>query len=475
MSFSLNKKVIVLIVSFAAIISMLAVAVYYKGIHDVVVSQYEGRSIDIAKLTAVEIDAERLLKVQQAVLEIYNSTDNKVLSDQAGTPEFEAYLSRYKSIEEMEEYQTVRADLRRMQDVLDVDCLYVIWLDTVNGCYVYLVDADNADPCPPGCIDPLYSDIGDTLTDPSLGCPPNITNTPEYGGLVTTAMPVYDSRGEVIAMAAVDISMDVVMARQQRYLVYVVLAFLGMTILVCVLSILLVNHYIVRPINTLSSAAAQYRHNKKVFSSLHISGRDEIGTLAASMVQMEADIDGYITNLKRTSNDLISAREHAEQMDRAANIDALTKVRNKRAYDIEVQRLNESPQPYGLIMIDLNGLKGINDTYGHEKGDISIKTLCQMICRVFQHSPVYRVGGDEFIVILENSDYQERSALIQTISDQFQRNLADTVRPPWERVTAAVGYAVCEPGTGERVESVLKRADAAMYQNKKAMKAALKS
>ena len=57
------------------------------------------------------------------------------------------------------------------------------------------------------------------------------------------------------------------------------------------------------------------------------------------MVQMEEDIDGYINNLEQTTKDLISARNHAEQMDQAANVDPLTKVRNKRSYDIESERL----------------------------------------------------------------------------------------------------------------------------------------
>ena len=142
-------------------------------------------------------------------------------------------------------------------------------------------------------------------------------------------------------------------------------------------------------------------------------------------------------------------------------------------WDIESERLNESTSPYGIVMIDLNGLKSINDNYGHEKGDVSIKTLCQIVCRVFKHSPVYRVGGDEFVVILENDDFEERDTLIQSIKDIFTQNAGDTSLQPWERVTAAVGCAVCDHETDENVERVLQRADTAMYENKKTMKETL--
>ena len=91
---------------------------------------------------------------------------------------------------------------------------------------------------------------------------------------------------------------------------------------------------------------------------------------------------------------------------RAANIDALTKVRNKRAYDLEVQRveqeLRDGKTDVGIAMIDMNFLKRTNDIYGHEQGNASLQKLCQTICGVFKHSPVFRIGGDEFVVILEN-------------------------------------------------------------------------
>jgi diguanylate cyclase (GGDEF)-like protein len=343
-----------------------------------------------------------------------------------------------------------------------------------NVCYVYLVDAAYEGQCPTGCIDPIYfDDPAEQLKDLENAFKPNITNTPEYGWLMSTAAAIYDGKGEIIAFATVDLSMNEIMARQRRFVIYVALAFLAVTILVCLIGILAVNRVIVNPINKLSAAAAQYKNNRKAFSELNISRNDEIGSLADSMVQMEEDIDGYINNLEQTTKDLISARNHAEQMDQAANVDPLTKVRNKRSYDIESERLNESTSPYGIVMIDLNGLKSINDNYGHEKGDVSIKTLCQIVCRVFKHSPVYRVGGDEFVVILENDDFEERDTLIQSIKDIFTQNAGDTSLQPWERVTAAVGCAVCDHETDENVERVLQRADTAMYENKKTMKETL--
>ena len=445
-------------------VSVIALAIYNKGISDVIISQYGQRSIDITSLVAAEIDTERLENVRDAVLDIYNTTDNKVMSDKWGTPEFEEYISRFSDVEETDDYKAVLSGLRRLQDKVSVDCLYIIWIDTENECYVYLVDAAYEEPCPIGCIDPLYVDnVEETLNNLSNGMAPNITNTPEYGWLISTCMPIYDNEGEIMAFSVVDISMNEVVASQTRFMIYTGLAFLAVIILICATVIFLINRFIVKPINKLSRAASQYKENPSAFSELDIKRRDEIGMLADSMVRMEREISSYISELK-------TAQERAEEMDRAANIDALTKVRNKRAYDVEAERLDESSNPYGLVLIDMNDLKVINDTYGHDKGDIGIKTVCRIICRVFKHSLIFRVGGDEFVVILEGNDYKERAVLMSEIAQAFADNKADSTLQPWERVTAAVGCAFSDSEKGESAESVFQRADAAMYENKKAMK-----
>ena len=188
------------------------------------------------------------------------------------------------------------------------------------------------------------------------------------------------------------------------------------------------------------------------------------------MVHMEREIDGYVSNLVKTKDELVAAREHAEQMERTANIDPLTKVRNKRAYDVDVLRLSEEKSPYGLAVIDMNDLKGINDTYGHEKGDEAIKALCAFVCRIFKYSPVYRIGGDEFVVILENTDYENRDILVETFKDESREISQDNSLPPWERVSAAIGCAIYDPARDKQVSSVFKRADEAMYADKRMIK-----
>ncbi|MBO4261317.1 MAG: diguanylate cyclase [Clostridia bacterium] len=476
MKFSLSKKAILLILSITLVISIIAIVVYAMGITRIVEKEYKDRSTEISGLLGFGLDKDRLTNLRDNILDIYNHAENKVKSDeyQWDSPEFKEYIALYESIGETEDYKIILEQLQAMQDSLHVDCAYIIWLDLPNDCYIYLVDAAHEEACPIGCIDPLFMDKSE-LTDPNIGLPPNITNTPEYGWIIATGRPIYSDSGEIIALGMVDISMNEVVAMQTRYILIVSLVLIGLVIIVSALSIFLFNKFIVKPINKLSGAASQYKNNKNVFSQLNIERKDEIGVLAKSMADMEQDINGYISNLEQTTNDLITARENAELMNQAANIDALTKVRNKRAYNNDIQHLNENAKSFGIVMIDMNGLKAINDTYGHEKGDIGIITICQNICRIFKHSPVYRIGGDEFVVILENDDYDERDSLLESLRARFEQLKNDESLEPWERVTAAIGCATYDPHIDNIVESVLQRADALMYENKKEMKAERKS
>ena len=125
---------------------------------------------------------------------------------------------------------------------------------------------------------------------------------------------------------------------------------------------------------------------------------------------------------------------------------------------------------FALVMVDMNGLKGINDTYGHDHGDLYIVGTCHMACEVFKHSPVYRVGGDEFVIVLKGSDFHDREALAEELRNRFKALEGDTSCKPWERYSAAVGVAVYDPQVDTSVDDVLHRADGAMYEDKRVCK-----
>ena len=194
---------------------------------------------------------------------------------------------------------------------------------------------------------------------------------------------------------------------------------------------------------------------------------DEIGDITSGMNEM-------VDRLNFTLNELMSSQQHADAMSRLATLDALTGIRNKTAFDrqsmILTEELDRGETEFGFVMVDLNNLKIINDNYGHDKGDIAIKKLCRIICEVFSHSPVFRVGGDEFIVVLKNEDYHNIESLVRRFKDTIRLVSGDRNAEPWECVSAAIGYALYDGDLDTDTESVFSRADKEMYSCKKAMK-----
>ena len=97
--------------------------------------------------------------------------------------------------------------------------------------------------------------------------------------------------------------------------------------------------------------------------------------------------------------------------------------------------------------------------------------LSSVICEVFAHSPVFRIGGDEFAIVLKNNDYYNVDALVKEFNTRLELIAADTEREPWERITAAFGYAIFDSNIDLCADDVFRRADKSMYERKKAMKA----
>ena len=153
-----------------------------------------------------------------------------------------------------------------------------------------------------------------------------------------------------------------------------------------------------------------------------------------------------------------------------AYTDSLTGVKNTHAY-IEAERNAEERiasgelKDFGLIVFDLNDLKRTNDTKGHEAGDELIREASRTICDHFKHSPVFRIGGDEFVAILEGEDFENRKELL----DDFNRRIEENLREG--RVIVASGLSEFRPGDDSGFRRVFERADRRMYGRKSVLKA----
>ena len=162
------------------------------------------------------------------------------------------------------------------------------------------------------------------------------------------------------------------------------------------------------------------------------------------------------------------SRALLEQERKIAVRDSLTGVGNKYAYTqkeaaIDAALHNGTQQPFALVVCDLNGLKAVNDTKGHAEGDLLIRNACRLICELYDHSPVYRIGGDEFAVLLQGADYDRRDEILEELNRTVERNCENG------GVVIAAGMADYEPGD-QQLRDTFRRADKQMYERKKQLK-----
>ena len=208
---------------------------------------------------------------------------------------------------------------------------------------------------------------------------------------------------------------------------------------------------IIRPLKELDKAAQDIAQGN-LDVDLQITSNDEVGTLAESLRETARELKNrisYINNLAFT--------------------DKLTGIKNNTAFLQEVVYLRndilQKKANFALFVIDANGLKYINDNYGHELGNELIIKVTQMAAEVFGSEHLYRIGGDEFAVIMYNGT--------EEICEDYERRFQEVVELQKGKIWAAasIGHAVYSEKMDTTYESVFNRADEDMYENKVRMKA----
>ena len=261
------------------------------------------------------------------------------------------------------------------------------------------------------------------------------------GMRLNVAVPVSETEGEWERLVG-------------NYLVFAAIVLVAASILT-----MFYTRRVTRPLVQLTEAAEQIDKGNYDYD-LNYDRDDEVGRLT--------------NTFKRLSGHM---KDHISDLNKRAYVDALTSVRNKGAYTTYIEdmqkRMDEGgsqEMAFAVGVFDCDNLKRINDRYGHEKGDVYLKTASRLICHVFQHSPVFRIGGDEFSVILQNADYQNREALMQQFRDGMAE-ISASAKHEWEEAHIAMGIAVYDSQRDRSVNDVIRRADESMYENKRGRKA----
>lgn len=191
--------------------------------------------------------------------------------------------------------------------------------------------------------------------------------------------------------------------------------------------------------------------------------RDDRGHFTGGIVSF---ID--ITKIVEAKEEAEKAREHAEHL---ASVDYLTGILNRRVFmerlEQEVDRARREGAPLGIILADIDRFKKVNDTYGHQAGDVVLQVFASRIsCFSRSYDFVGRYGGEEFITCLPGANCEQAVKIAERTRLAVQEQCITLPGGDCINITSSFGVACIEPGSGANVDWLIARADEALYRAK---------
>lgn len=239
----------------------------------------------------------------------------------------------------------------------------------------------------------------------------------------------------------------------------IVIAFL-VVLAVSILYTIVVTHRIVRPLKQLTKVAEEVSlgNGDTAISKIPVGSKDEIGTLS---------------RVFKNTYEKIS--EYTAYINALAYRDSLTGIKNSTAYSEAISEINKeinfgNPR-FGVIVADINNLKHTNDKYGHDVGNDLIVHAAKILADIFKTSAVFRIGGDEFAVILKDYDFNNYYNLMSTLDEVCSKEYI-VANETDIQLSLARGVAIFNPNIDKVYEDVFIKADHAMYLHKEQSKMA---
>lgn len=192
-----------------------------------------------------------------------------------------------------------------------------------------------------------------------------------------------------------------------------------------------------------------------------------LGAIEIAMAKHQAETE------RREREDEL--RRSAEELQHLSLVDELTGLKNRRGFFALAEQglkiAHREKQAVVLFFIDLNGLKRINDEFGHAAGDVALRDAANVLTQTFRESDILaRLGGDEFVALTRSPDNDVVYAVKSRLREQLARFNAQSGRP--FVVDMSIGAAPVNDNTGESIDAIVARADAAMYEDKRTRTAA---
>ena len=402
----------------------------------------------VATTAATLVDGEEVKLITEA--------DAPTLDEETGS-RIANGSERYTKIEQ------ILNKIKHSQKDMYIPYIYITRLE--DGHQVFIVDPDIDAPAEYG--EEVVYTPSQPLAWAGEAAVDDEPYTDEWGTYYTAWSPIKDAAGNVVGLVGVDFESS----RITDGLRYSMIMIIGSTAILLVFSIFFFVLYSVRVrkrSQKLSDEIAGLSNNlKTVFDEIEGIEQTESSEEEAE-APSDPDFLNYVHN--KTLDMTKRLREHTAYMEQQANVDFMTHTGNTRAYSAEKNarqaEIDGGTADFAVAIFDVNWLKKVNDSLGHECGDILIKSAAEAIKHTFMADPIYRIGGDEFAVIIPGATAASMNLQFQMLDLEIDK-INQTLEAPM-KLAIARGYSIYDKTVDKAYRDVFVRADKDMYANKEA-------
>ncbi|MBO4910556.1 MAG: diguanylate cyclase [Lachnospiraceae bacterium] len=358
------------------------------------------------------------------------------------------------------ECREIYETLTYFQDNIELEYIYCI-REVAEGSFVFSIDPTVDDPGEFG--EPIVCTEALMKASDGVAAVDEEPYEDKWGRFYSSYSPVFDSEGNVAGIVAVDFSADWYDKQ--------------ITGLVTITAVVIIIAFAIS-VGIIMFIATKYRKRFNTISKDMRKLSDDVETLVK-----EVSIDSYWyeetpkTGKEKTSNDEIEVisiklrslhdrlEEQIDYVRSLAFVDALTGLENRNSYMEQIKVIEENissgKASFTVVVCDVNQLKIINDDYGHEEGDKVLTLISRTIQELFSSEKIYRIGGDEFVIIGKDPDYSGRISDLKTKIKSLRSEIDDLP------ASVSAGFSVFDEEKDKEYSDVFNRADKLMYEDKK--------
>lgn len=364
-------------------------------------------------------------------------------------------------------FRDIEDKLLVFQNNVDIEYIYAV-KRTDDGRFVFTVDPDPVDPGKFG--EEIVTTNG--LIQAATGIP-TADDSPaadRWGNFYSAFAPVFDSSGKVAGIVGVDFGAEWYDAQIRQYTVSITIV-TSASVLIGALVVILISTRVRTKFKMLHTGLEELSKDMDVLvdEMTQYSGADVVLPLL-----QEGQIADASDELELLSNKIhniqIEMGMYLEYLHSQAYTDSLTQLGNSTAYHEAIDELRKKiaagTADFCVVVLDINGLKQLNDTYGHECGDYYIRGAAAALKQGYADAKCFRIGGDEFAVIAEGYDARAVADGLEGVAAAIGAFNESSIYEP--ELVVSKGSAHFVPGQDTTYEAVFSRADQQMYEDKRA-------